>query len=100
MIHINGHRPAGHRNFFKRVISIKARAPKCPNMGAMWKDISTAPFERDLELAVIDRGVHTLVFPCVRTEDGWHNAETMKPVDVAPTHWQYWPQYTHFNCCG
>ncbi|MEW6767994.1 MAG: hypothetical protein AB1342_08180 [Pseudomonadota bacterium] len=66
----------------------------------MWKDISTAPFEQDLELAVIDTGVHALVFPCVRTEDGWRNAATMKPVEVKPTHWQYWPQRTCFNCCG
>jgi hypothetical protein len=37
-----------------------------------WKPISTAPFDRDLELAVIDTdGPHALVFPCRRTLGGW-----------------------------
>ncbi len=32
-----------------------------------WKPVSTAPFDRDLELAVIDRDrPHALAFPCRR----------------------------------
>ena len=36
-----------------------------------WKPISIAPFDRNLELAVIDRdGPHTFVFPCRRILGG------------------------------
>lgn len=57
----------------------------------MWKPIQSAPFERDLELAVFDQdGEHTLVFPCIRGQDGWTNAATGARVDVRPTHWRDW----------
>ena len=36
-----------------------------------WNLIDTAPFDRDLELAVIDsEGAHSLSFPCRRIEGG------------------------------
>jgi len=58
-----------------------------------WQFISIAPFDRDLELAVITYdGPHALVFPCRRVLHGWINAETKKSVDVRPTHWREWPQ--------
>ena len=42
----------------------------------MWQPIVTAPYDRDLELAVIDgKGEHSLVFPCRRTEKGWVDAK-------------------------
>lgn len=57
----------------------------------MWKLVSTAPFDRDLELAVINKdGEHALVFACRRTLDGWINAETRQRIQVYPTHWQEW----------
>jgi hypothetical protein len=44
-----------------------------------WKPVDTAPFDRDVELAVIDGdGEHALVFPCRRIVGGWVNAETKK----------------------
>src|SRR5215471_758730 len=44
-----------------------------------WYSISTAPFDRDLELAVLDTdGPHVLVFPCRRILHGWVKAETRK----------------------
>ncbi|WP_026595748.1 hypothetical protein [Methyloferula stellata] len=56
-----------------------------------WEPISTAPLDRELELAVIDDDEpHALVFACRRTIDGWVNAETDKKVDVHPTHWRDW----------
>jgi hypothetical protein len=56
-----------------------------------WKTISTAPFDRELELAVIDRGeVHPLVFPCRRILKGWIKVETNQQVDVHSTHWREW----------
>lgn len=57
----------------------------------MWELISTAPFDRDLELAVIDSdGAHALVFACRRILDGWMNAATRERLDVHPTHWREW----------
>jgi hypothetical protein len=56
-----------------------------------WQSITTAPFDRDLELAVIDGwGTHTVVFPCRRVVHGWIKAETKEPVNVHPTHWREW----------
>ena len=56
-----------------------------------WQRIATAPFDRDLELAVIDYdGVHALVFPCRRILGSWIKAETTQRIDVQPTHWRQW----------
>jgi hypothetical protein len=56
-----------------------------------WQPIATAPFDRDLELAVIDYdGLHTLAFPCRRILGSWMNAEIKKRIDVQPTHWREW----------
>jgi hypothetical protein len=57
----------------------------------MWQQVSTAPFDRDLELAVIDDdGPHALVFPCRRILNGWMKVETKERLDVRPTHWRDW----------
>ena len=57
----------------------------------MWQSISNAPYDRDLEVAVIEAGVvHALVFPCRRDLAGWTKAETKQRIDVDPTHWRYW----------
>jgi hypothetical protein len=59
---------------------------------ASWHPISTAPFDCDLELAVIDGGgTHALVFRCRRARIGWINALTSKRIDIDPTHWRKWP---------
>jgi hypothetical protein len=56
-----------------------------------WQPVSTALFDRDLELAVINYdGTHVLFFPCRRILGGWVNAETKKPVTIYPTHWREW----------
>ncbi len=56
-----------------------------------WLPIATAPFDRDLELAVIDYdGVHALVFPCRRVLGSWIKSETKERLDVQPTHWREW----------
>jgi hypothetical protein len=48
-----------------------------------WKPIASAPFECDLELAVIDRdGPHGLVFPCRRILGSWMNVETQQRIEV------------------
>jgi hypothetical protein len=63
-----------------------------PDQQADWQPIATAPFDRDLRLAVIDQQceAHALVFPCRRVLGGWLKAETKARVDVDPTHWQEW----------
>ena len=59
----------------------------------MWQSVTTAPFNCDLELAVLDEdGPHALVFPCRRIVNGWMNAKTQERLDVHPTHWRPWPQ--------
>ena len=57
----------------------------------MWQPVASAPFDRDLELAVMDNvDVHTLVFPCRRLRNHWIHAVTNARVDVHPTHWREW----------
>jgi hypothetical protein len=56
-----------------------------------WKPISSAPFDRDLELAVIGGdGLHALVFPCRRILGGWMKVGSKERIDVRPTHWRKW----------
>lgn len=56
-----------------------------------WQPISTAPFDRDLQLAVIEKGeAHALVFACRHTQFGWIDAQTRQKVSVVPTHWRDW----------
>ena len=56
-----------------------------------WQPIADAPFDRELELAVLDRkGAHALIFPCRRTLGGWVNAKSKQRIDVNPTHWREW----------
>lgn len=58
----------------------------------VWERIVTAPYDRDLELAVIEDGrVHRLVFPCRRTAAGWIKSPTGERVAIDPTHWRHWP---------
>lgn len=66
-----------------------------PHDECMWQPISNAPFDRDLELAVIDKdGPHALVFPCRRVLTGWTKSATKERVDVSPTHWRTWEPAT------
>jgi len=56
-----------------------------------WQPIATAPFDCELELAVMDYdGTHTLVFPCRRILNGWLKSETQELLNVRPTHWREW----------
>jgi hypothetical protein len=60
-----------------------------------WKPIVSAPWERNVQIAVIDLNgeVHAQPFPCRRTFDGWLNAKTAKWIDVRPTHWRDWQDF-------
>lgn len=58
---------------------------------SVWENISTAPFDRDLEVAVIEGdSLHALVFACRRTLGGWIRAKTRERLTVNPTHWRPW----------
>jgi hypothetical protein len=58
----------------------------------VWQhEISAAPFNRDLELAVIDAsGEHTILVPCRRVVGGWIKATAERRVNFHPTHWREW----------
>ena len=57
----------------------------------IWEPIASAPFDRDLELAVVDRHrVHPLVFACRRTAGGWIKGSSRERLVVSPTHWRLW----------
>ena len=59
----------------------------------MWQPISSAPFDRDLELAVIDKGeAHALVFACrqIPGGGGWVKVGTKRQIEIHPTHWREW----------
>jgi hypothetical protein len=58
---------------------------------SVWETISTAPYDRDLELAVIEGDrVHSLVFACRRVPNGWVKVSTRERITVSPTHWRLW----------
>ncbi|HTV35267.1 MAG TPA: hypothetical protein VMF12_02460 [Xanthobacteraceae bacterium] len=61
---------------------------------AVWKPVATAPYDRDLRLAVLDaRGeAHALVFPCRRVLGGWIKAQTKERLSIDPSHWQEWSE--------
>ncbi|ERF82313.1 MAG: hypothetical protein CFE30_17960 [Bradyrhizobium sp. PARBB1] len=68
-------------------------APERPEARASetWEGVATAPFDRDLELAVIEgNAIHKLVFPCRRTLGGWVKSGTVERIVVQPTHWRSW----------
>ncbi len=82
--------PAGPP-YLSILIYLNARQMCALQSAKMWRDISTAPFDRDLELAVLDgEGSHALVFPCRRTVGGWMKTGTRERIDVHPTHWREW----------
>lgn len=75
-------------------MKINAEAEQLADHATMeWQTIVSAPFGRDLELAVIEAdGIHRLVFPCRRVLHGWIKAGTNSTVDVHPTHWREWDE--------
>jgi hypothetical protein len=57
-----------------------------------WQPIASAPFDRDLQLSVIEEDeVHALAFPCRRAAAGWVN-QAGEQIDVSPSHWRDWPE--------
>jgi len=58
-----------------------------------WQPISSAPFDHDLEVSVIEKGeVYPIIFPCRRASGGWIRASTGRPIFIDPTHWRTWSE--------
>ena len=65
-----------------------------------WRDIAQAPFDREVELAVIGDDVGVLDGAWLRHGDDWFDAETLRPASVAATHWRYCrPSIVPACCC-
>jgi hypothetical protein len=61
------------------------------NPESAWRPVATAPYDRDLELAVLEGAdAHVLIFRCRRVAYGWIDSATGRPVDIDPTHWRTW----------
>src|SRR5215468_424595 len=76
------------------IVRVRIRGDKVEDSDALpissdWQPISSAPFNRDLELAVInDDGVRALVYPSRRIVGGWIKSESKVRINVQPTHWR------------
>lgn len=56
-----------------------------------WRPAAAAPFDRDIEIAVIKGTTpHAIAFPCRRILGGWMDAETRDRLKLRPTHWREW----------
>jgi hypothetical protein len=64
-----------------------------------WRDITSAPFDCEIELASIDGAVALAVGPCLRHENDWLDTETLKPINVVATHWRYRRPELPTTCC-
>ena len=65
-----------------------------------WREIASAPYDREIELAVIGNDVSVLDGSCLRHGDTWLDAETLRPVTVSATHWRYrQPAMPPMSCC-
>ena len=58
----------------------------------VWLKVETAPFDRDLEVSVVedDGKTYPVIFPCRRGLRGWTKAATGSPITIHPTHWREW----------
>ena len=65
-----------------------------------WRDIQSAPFDREIELATIDDDGCRVSGFCLRHEGDWFDAETLRPIQVTATHWRFrWPVIFPVSCC-
>ena len=57
-----------------------------------WHPTSTAPYNQDLELRVVEDGVTTVLpFPCRHTNgDDWINVDLGDPLQIQPVEWRAW----------
>lgn len=66
-----------------------------------WREIASAPFDREIDIAIIGEDINVSGGSCLRHGDGWLDAETLKPVEMTATHWRYRrPIMPLMSCCG
>jgi hypothetical protein len=79
----------------KRVITFLSRL-----LHNEWREIASAPFGREIELATIEEDMNAPGGSCLRHGDGWLDAETLRPVEITATHWRYRrPVMLPMSCC-
>lgn len=54
-----------------------------------WRDIASAPFDREIEVAIIAGDINLPGGSFLRHGDGWLDAETLTAVEMTATHWRY-----------
>lgn len=65
-----------------------------------WREIKSAPFDREIEVACINGDMNVSRSLCLRHGDGWLDAETLRPVEITATHWRYrWLVMLPMSCC-
>ena len=58
-----------------------------------WRPISTAPFNNDVELCLIENDWrYVLPFPCRQTRLGWMNSDLDVHLKITPTEWRRLPE--------
>jgi hypothetical protein len=67
----------------------RVRALLARLLGNEWREIGTAPFGCEIEVAIIDGDFSVPGGSYLRHDDGWLDAETLRPVELAATHWRY-----------
>jgi hypothetical protein len=57
-----------------------------------WRPASTAPYNQDLELRIVEDGkAITLPFPCRHTNEGeWINVDLGTTMQIQPVSWRVW----------
>jgi len=55
-----------------------------------WRPISTAPFNRKLELRLRQGRRRAVPFPCRQTRNGWVNGDLEVRVAIDPVQWRCW----------
>jgi hypothetical protein len=55
-----------------------------------WHPVTTAPFNRDLELRLAGHRGRVLPFPCRNTRDGWMNSDLKVRIDLPTVEWRCW----------
>jgi hypothetical protein len=77
----------------------RVRAALLRLLGNEWREIGTAPFDREIEVAILDGEISVPFGSYLRHGDGWLDAETLRPVQLTATHWRYRPPVMPPMCC-